>query len=61
MLMCESLNPIISGLHCWAVKLKVIIKRREVECLIPCSLTALHAVRCPVESKIIISNLFDSS
>jgi len=38
MLMCESLHLIISRLHCSAVKLKAIIKRNEVESLLPCRL-----------------------
>jgi len=43
MLMCESLNLIISGNHCWAVKLKAIMKRSEVESSLSSSLTVLHA------------------
>jgi len=43
MLMCESLNLIISGLHRWAVKMKAVIKRNEVESSLSCSLTVLHA------------------
>jgi len=30
-LMCESPDLIITGLHCWAVKLKAVIKRSKVE------------------------------
>jgi len=41
-LMYESLNLIISKLHCWAVRLKAITKS-EVDSSLPCSLTALHA------------------
>jgi len=43
MLRRESPNLIISRLHCWADKLKLIIKRSEVDSLHLCSLTALHA------------------
>ena len=43
MLICESLNLIISGNHCWAVKLKAIMKRSEVESSLSSSLTVLHA------------------
>ena len=42
-LMCESPDLIITGLHCWAVKLKAVIKRSKVESLLPCSLSVLHA------------------
>ena len=63
-LMCESPDLIITGLHCWAIKLKVVIKRSEVESLLPCSLTVLHdnvPVCCPAENKIVISDVFDSN
>jgi len=43
LLMCKSLDLIISGLHCWAVELKVIIKRSKVESSRACSLIVLHA------------------
>jgi len=43
MLMCGSLTLIISGLHCWADKLKAVIKRNEVDSLLSCSLTVLRA------------------
>jgi len=43
MLMCESVNLIISTLHCWAVKSKAVIKTIEVESSLPCSLSVLHA------------------
>jgi len=43
LLLSESLNLIISGLHCWAVELKAIVKRSKVESSRPCSLSVLHA------------------
>ena len=43
LLLSESLNLIISELHCWAVKQKAIVKRSKVESSRPCSLSVLHA------------------
>jgi len=60
--MCESLNLIISRLHCWAVELKAIIKRSEVESSLSCSLTvACMMCQCAVllKTKITISDMFD--
>jgi len=64
MLMCESLNIIISRRHCWAFKLKTIIKRSEVENSLSCSLLCcMHDVLvcCPAEKKFVICEVFDSS
>ena len=44
MLMLESLNLIISGIHCWAVKMKAVIKRCVVESLLSCSLTVARTM-----------------
>ena len=35
----RTLYLIISGLHCWAVRIKTIVERCEVESLLSCSLT----------------------
>ena len=51
MLLCESLNLIISRLHCWAVKLKAIIKRSEVESSLACSLSVLYAWCASMQSR----------
>ena len=53
-LLCEPLNLIISGLHCWADKLKAVVKRSEDDRSLSWSLTrCMHGVPvcCPAENK----------
>ena len=64
MLMCESLNLIISGLCCWAVKVKAIIKRNEVESsLLQSDCVTCMMCQCAVllQTKFVISDVCDSS
>ena len=51
--MCESVNLIISGFHCWAVSVKpkaIVIKRSEDNISHPCSLTR-RMCQCTVQLK----------
>ena len=64
MCVCDSVNLVISAIHCYAVKGRVMIKRREVESslstILLCCYTHDVLVHCPAESQNVICCMFDS-